>query len=372
MKINEIIRERRIAKGLTQEQVAACLGVSAPAVNKWEKSSCYPDITLLPAIARLLDTDLNTLLSFKEELSRQEIGSFLNEIVQEAGENGVEHAFARTMEKVREYPSCDLLLLNAALTLEGLLAMCAEDGDFSGQRAAVEKLYERAAQSADRQVSDHARSMLVSSYLQRQEYQKAEQLLSKLPDEAQFDKKLLQANLLVRQEKWEEAAQLLERKLLSETSSVQSTLLTLMEIACRQGRESDAEQIAGVAEQMTGLFGLWEYVSHAAVFQLAMLQKDTPKCLEALKKMLPAMLQKWDISQSPLYRHMLKKGGGECLGEMMLPKILSEFEDPDCHEYDFLRSHPDFQKTIADFKESFQNRERAPVPGGKKAVSTRE
>ena len=37
MKINEIIRERRLAKGFTQEQIANYLGVSAPAVNKWEK-----------------------------------------------------------------------------------------------------------------------------------------------------------------------------------------------------------------------------------------------------------------------------------------------------------------------------------------------
>lgn len=37
MKINEIIRERRLARRLTQEQVASYLGVTAPAVNKWEK-----------------------------------------------------------------------------------------------------------------------------------------------------------------------------------------------------------------------------------------------------------------------------------------------------------------------------------------------
>lgn len=37
MKINEIIREIRLAEGFTQEQMASYLGVSAPAVNKWEK-----------------------------------------------------------------------------------------------------------------------------------------------------------------------------------------------------------------------------------------------------------------------------------------------------------------------------------------------
>lgn len=36
MKINEIIRQKRLKKGFTQEQVANYLGVSVPAVSKWE------------------------------------------------------------------------------------------------------------------------------------------------------------------------------------------------------------------------------------------------------------------------------------------------------------------------------------------------
>ena len=54
MKINQIIRKKRKELSLTQEQLAEFLGVSAPAVNKWEKGSTYPDVTLLPALARLL------------------------------------------------------------------------------------------------------------------------------------------------------------------------------------------------------------------------------------------------------------------------------------------------------------------------------
>ena len=37
MQIHQIIREKRKALGLTQEQGAERLGVSTPAVNKWEK-----------------------------------------------------------------------------------------------------------------------------------------------------------------------------------------------------------------------------------------------------------------------------------------------------------------------------------------------
>ena len=69
MKIGEQIREYRKNAGLTQEQVANYLGVTAPAVNKWERGSTCPDISLLPALARLLKIDMNTLFSFQEDLT---------------------------------------------------------------------------------------------------------------------------------------------------------------------------------------------------------------------------------------------------------------------------------------------------------------
>ena len=37
MPISKVILERRKALGLTQEQIAEYLGVTTPAVNKWEK-----------------------------------------------------------------------------------------------------------------------------------------------------------------------------------------------------------------------------------------------------------------------------------------------------------------------------------------------
>ncbi len=55
MRIGEQIKNYRKTVGLTQEQVANYLGVSTPAVNKWEKGNTYPDISLLPALARLLN-----------------------------------------------------------------------------------------------------------------------------------------------------------------------------------------------------------------------------------------------------------------------------------------------------------------------------
>ena len=72
MKLNEQIREHRKKVGLTQEQVAYYLGVSTPAVNKWESGSTYPAITLLAPLARLLKIVMNTLFTFHENLSKEE------------------------------------------------------------------------------------------------------------------------------------------------------------------------------------------------------------------------------------------------------------------------------------------------------------
>lgn len=110
MKINQLIQEKRRELSMTQEQVASYLGVSATAVHKWEKGTTYPDITLLPALARLLKTDLNTLLSFQEDLTDIEIENFVNELDSMVREQGYETAFQAAVGKIQEYPTCDRLL----------------------------------------------------------------------------------------------------------------------------------------------------------------------------------------------------------------------------------------------------------------------
>ena len=56
MQMKDIIRKKRRECGYTQEQLAAYLGVSAPAVNKWESGATFPDVALLSPLARLLKT----------------------------------------------------------------------------------------------------------------------------------------------------------------------------------------------------------------------------------------------------------------------------------------------------------------------------
>ena len=61
MCLSENIKRLRLAKKLTQEQLAASLGVSAQAVSKWETSDTYPDGALLLPLAKELGVSLDEL-----------------------------------------------------------------------------------------------------------------------------------------------------------------------------------------------------------------------------------------------------------------------------------------------------------------------
>lgn len=62
MNLGNKISEKRKAKGMTQEELATGLGVSPQAVSKWENNLSCPDISLLPAIARIFGTSVDDLL----------------------------------------------------------------------------------------------------------------------------------------------------------------------------------------------------------------------------------------------------------------------------------------------------------------------
>lgn len=55
------LKRLRLAKKLTQEQAAEALGVSAQSVSRWECGSTLPDVTMLPAIARLYCVSIDDL-----------------------------------------------------------------------------------------------------------------------------------------------------------------------------------------------------------------------------------------------------------------------------------------------------------------------
>ena len=74
MEIGNKIKQLRIQAGLTQEQLAVKLGISAQSVSKWETAVTMPDITLLPPLANELGVSIDELfdLTVEQKLHRIE------------------------------------------------------------------------------------------------------------------------------------------------------------------------------------------------------------------------------------------------------------------------------------------------------------
>lgn len=62
MDIGKIIRQARLRRGLTQQEIADAFGISRAAVAAWEKKGIRPTIDRLAVLARLLDIPLADLI----------------------------------------------------------------------------------------------------------------------------------------------------------------------------------------------------------------------------------------------------------------------------------------------------------------------
>lgn len=215
MKINDIIKKKRITLGMTQEQVADYLGVSTPAVNKWEKGGCYPDITLLPTLARLLKVDLNRL--------------------------------------------------------QGRL------------------------------------------YIKKGEFDKASELFS--------------------------------YKLIEATTDIFTILISMMEIALKDGRKEDAKYFAEILEKTTDLYDLQDYNGQVGYFQLYSDEKDADNFVIVLKKMLEAMKKPWNPSKSKLYANM-KVNQSEEGFEQFIDTFVNTLKSDVEGELGFVKNNEEFNELI--------------------------
>lgn len=63
--IAEKIKDYRRKNNLSQSKFGELLNISAQAVCKWEQVQCYPDITMLPLIAQILDCSVADFFEYE-------------------------------------------------------------------------------------------------------------------------------------------------------------------------------------------------------------------------------------------------------------------------------------------------------------------
>lgn len=90
--IGAIISKLRKAKGVTQEEVAKCVGVSAQAVSKWENGG-VPDTELWPKIAEYFNVSIDYLFGLQNKQSVNIQDVILEDITRTKNEERIARVF---------------------------------------------------------------------------------------------------------------------------------------------------------------------------------------------------------------------------------------------------------------------------------------
>ena len=91
MEIGNKIKQLRNKSGMTQEQLAAMLGISAQSVSKWETGIAMPDITLLPLLAECFGVSIDELFDLTAEQKLRRIASRMDTEAELSAELFVEY-----------------------------------------------------------------------------------------------------------------------------------------------------------------------------------------------------------------------------------------------------------------------------------------
>lgn len=348
--MKDTIRERRRALCMTQEQLAQRVGVSGPAVSKWEQGGSYPDVALLPALARALHTDLNSLMGFAKEPDKAQIGQMLAQVRDTAKTQGLDAGVQLAKELLTEYPDCGPLLFGIAATIDGRMMMM---GMTHEERAAysvqVGEWYTRAADSEDEESRLAAAHLLASYALSRGDVDAAQEMIERLPKEMEgpaFSRWPLDLRLMFAKGEKQEAEAFLQNRLCMRAADMQQMLFQLVQMAVDEGDTDRAQALADTTQQFVTLLHMHPYTGHAAQLFVALARKNVQASLAHTRAMLNALEGPWSPGESPLYdKSGVKKS--EHVGRGMLTGIVRELEESE--EYAFLRGEAAFQEILAEY-----------------------
>ncbi|MEZ3435510.1 MAG: helix-turn-helix domain-containing protein [Lachnospiraceae bacterium] len=256
MKIGAKLTELRKNKGLTQNQLAEMLGISAPAVSKWENDSSYPDITLLCPLARALDTNVDTLLQFEETLTEEEIQEKLNLLIESAFQKGHEYGEEMLNELLYKYPNSYALKFNAAIAFDTFRMFFPTAGEELQEKWKARKkgLLTELYSSGPSAYRQQAALNLAVMAIHDDELARGEQLLKELPEHA-VDATTAWVQLYTKKKEPEEALKITQKRLFTLIRQVQFCLTSLMSSELGGSNEQTLE-ICRIYKTIDCLFGL--------------------------------------------------------------------------------------------------------------------
>ena len=254
LKMGSTIAALRKSRGLTQEQLAALVGVSGPAVSKWETDASCPDVALLCPLARALNTTVDALLQFEAALTDEEVARQINALMETLPQKGADACEEELRRLVCRWPGCTALQFNAAMVCDGfeMFFPDAQPEQKARWRTLKRELLERVRASGTAAYWQAATIQLAGLALAQDDPDQAEALLDELPEHP-GDATAVRALLYRKRGQEQEAQKLLQTQLYAAVSKAMTTLSFLLGSEKEPRRQ---EKMVGAYRALAGTFGL--------------------------------------------------------------------------------------------------------------------
>ena len=325
MNIGSVIRTCRKEKHMTQEEMANRLGVTAPAVNKWENNNTLPDVALLAPIARLLGITTDELLSFKNELTDEEVNRFLLQMQKDLEKKGYHDVFLSAKRMIQEHPNCESLIWQSAIILyTWLISQNISDKEIYNDT--ILGWYERCLHSDSEQIRNQAADSLFHFYFNKEDYENALRYAEFFSRENP-ERKNKEALVYSKTGKKEAAYKAYEELILSGYQHMQMTLSNLRILYMEDDDREMANKLSGVSSALASVFEMGRYNEVCIGLDIAAWEKDVEKTAQIVRGILDNLETIDNFTSSKLYQHIGFKNADPEVVDTFRKELLKLLED---------------------------------------------
>ena len=342
MEIGNVIKRYRKDAGLTQEQMANRLGVTTPAVSKWENGNSKPDIELLTPIARLLNISLDTLLSFHENLSDVEIEEIIKKMDKMFSEEGYERTYEWALEILKEYPNCNKLIWQVAVMLDvrRMTDECKEPEKYDEE---INAWYEMVLHDENEEVQYHAADSLFGFYLRKKNYPQAEKCLSYFSDHDPM-KNIYRGRLYQEQGKIKEAYETYENVIFSAYNTFNFALSMMAGLALKEDDIAYAKFLSEKMRLLSHTLDMGKYNEYSPMLNIVCAEKNIEGTYHVVKMLLENVDTMNDFRKSQLYKHKKFRDVDNSMFDTVKVKLLERFRDEE--DFDYMKGYEPWEKLI--------------------------
>lgn len=343
LNIGAVITAKRKEKSWTQEQLANAVGVSTPAVSKWETGTTYPDITLLSPIARALNTTVDELLSYQNELSLDTVKLFAKKVASIYESEGFDAGWAYCQSLIKEYPNSIPLKFYTGNLFQTFMLMKKDmkKEEIAGYYRQAASTYEEVLASGQADFTYHTIIILVGFYTMLQKLDRAEELLNRLP-QVETDPRFFHASISALRGKEVEAIALTQQGIRRSMYFVNLGLNTLCSFARDKQDIKTAYTLSNLNLEVTNLFKIYKEIAYPNVIKTCIESGDKKQALDYLEAYAEYVQNlHYDFSNNPVFDKLTQSQPEPSYSRKILAQsILSDTE------YFALKDNPRFNNVL--------------------------